>query len=271
MSTLTELVANLKEDFPQETISLPLFDFNLNAVVSTPQPKYLFRGERSADWKTSTSTFAREKILQRDDFAEINHFLSGRHYPTGIEYPDYHYSLYNFVRETLFDPNGLHEDAPSIDFAIAGLMQHYGFDTAFLDVTSDVRIAATFAATGKVGDRGQLMVLQTEGLQDEYFDLSMLPGHRPKIQHAFALWGTGQLDLKSADFLSRYGAKWFAFTLSEQDLLTFANSDILSGAGDEVITIIVDWYDAHVRRHPQISPTVVQYFTEKIEALKKCI
>lgn len=161
------------------------------------------------------------------------------------------------------------QNHPNRDLAIAGLMQHYGFDTSFLDFTSELSIAAAFAATGSIGDTGQIMVLKTEVVEDKYFDLTQIAGNRPKIQSAFALWGNSNLDLKSDDLKKSYESHWLKFTLTEQDKRTFDDPDILSIKEDEVATHIFDWYETHVLTKEDINQNIAEYFADKIDALKK--
>jgi len=267
--SLTTLVEQLKYDFPQESIPLKLFNFQTRQEEMCAQPKYFFRGERSADWLTSKSTFSRS-LLNHDDFREINYFITGKIYPTGMSYSDSRYSLYHFLREGLYNISGFDElyDNPKIDEAIAGLLQHYGFDTAFLDITSDIQIAAAFASTGEPGTSGQVMVIASKNIENQYFDLSQLMGNRPKIQSAYALWGGPELDLKSKEFEETSGCLWFPFTLTTEDKVAFDRSEILSVKNDQVAAEILQWYELYVPTHPAISSTVASYFEKKIKALK---
>lgn len=267
MNSLSQTIELLKEKYPQELTILKYFDNNTLISPLTPQPKYLFRGERLAEWKTSKSTFSRN-LYNKPIFPEVNYYVSGIHLPTFEIINDF--SLYLFLREALWsisivDRQPLH---PKIEESIAGLMQHYGFDTGFLDLTSDILVAAYFAAGGKPGDIGQIMVLETQNIEDKYFDLTKLFGNRPKLQSSFVLSGTIDLDLKSNEFQKNYKPLWFQFELTEDDRKKYLNPNLLSTANDEVIPEIIGWYKSHILSNTAISPEVKTYLTDKINAYK---
>lgn len=270
MISLTALVEKLDSEFKQDEVLLKLFDFETLKQETILQPRYLFRGERTINWSTSKSTFSRT-LMHHTHFREINYYITGIIPEIGTIYGNGGYSLYQFLKEAIFDVYGLDQRAenPKIDLAIAGLMQHYGFETAMLDVTSDITIAASFAATGEVGDTGQIMVLETKHLEDQYFDLTKIGGNRPKKQSAFALWGSPDLDLKSSQFQSDYDPKWFKFKMTPDDKQHFFNAEMLSIRNDRIAGNIFDWYDTYVYSNDEITPDVADYFKGKVDELKR--
>ncbi|WP_345951291.1 FRG domain-containing protein [Mucilaginibacter sp. PAMB04274] len=266
MNTLSQTIENLVLRYPQELIPLKYFDNSTLTSPIVPQPKYFFRGERSAKWETSKSTYSRN-LHGKPIFEEVNYLVTGIHLPT-LEIIN-NYSLYLFLREALWNISIVDrkKQHPKIEESIAGLMQHYGFDTGFVDVTSDLLVAAHFAACGVPGDIGQIMVLETQNVADQYFDLTTLFGNRPKLQSSFVLSGTNELDLKSNEFAIDYKPKWYQFELTEYDRNRFINPELLSSSNDEVIPEIISWYDSHIANNDAISFEVKTYLTGKINAL----
>jgi hypothetical protein len=269
MTSLSELLQQIAKDYPQEMTARQMFNFSTLRQEAVLQPKYLYRGERSSNWPTSNSTFSRT-LKDHQWFSEINGLITGIHPTLGIEYSNSQYSLYSFLTESLVHtPEVLdnNQDA-SIQQIIVGILQHYGFDTSFIDVTSSIDIAASFAATGNTGDIGKIMIIETQNIEDKYFDLTRSPGNRPKMQHAFALWGTPQLDLKGEEFAKLYNPEWFDFTLTESDKILH-RPEILSIAGDDLALVFFEWYETHVEGNLDISSETKSYFTYKIDTLKE--
>ncbi|MNK81759.1 FRG domain protein [compost metagenome] len=266
MTTLSELVERLKTDFPQQLIPLKQTDLDRQKQFTVDQPRYLFRGERNAGWMSTKSTFSRfgEKQL---DFTEVNYWITGVIPKIGEYYPDHYRSLYPFLKSALTESEAA-VSLPNIEFTIAAILQHYGFDTSFIDVTSSIDVAAAFASTGKSGEIGKIMVLETSKIEDLYFDLAAIPGNRPSAQHAFVLWGTTALDLKSEDFIRDYSAQWFEFELTDQDKKKFANENLLALSHDKVAVHILDWYASHIENNLEISNKTAVYFANIMEQLK---
>ena len=264
MLSLTELVEKITVEFPQEVVLLNYFDFNTLKNALIPQPKFLFRGERTNTWADSKATFSRN-LQNHDSFEEINYWLTGIHIFT-MHRVNF-YSLYYFIRES-FWPNLEQQLVQSrVEEYIAVILQHYGFDTALLDVTSDLFVAASFASSGNLGDSGQIMVLETKNIEDQYFDLTQMNANRPKRQSAFGLWGTPQLDLKGLEFTALYKPTWHQFILAPDDKNRFSNPDLFSLTDDVVAECIVEWFETHIIKNSAVSNMVKTYFKQKIDLL----
>jgi hypothetical protein len=262
--TLKQLIQTLQIKFPQEFIPLHYFDFQTLQAPLTPQPKYLYRGERTVSWTTSMTTFSRS-LKDHPDFAEINYWTSGLQ-PVSADVLN-PYALYPFLKYALWPTEAVRADK-MVEIYINGIMQHYGFATSLLDVSSDLLVAANFAATGTLGDTGQLMVLETKNVEDQYFDLTQMFGNRAKLQSAYVLWGTPALDLKNQDFSDRYQPSWHSFSLTQEDKDLYQNPKLLHPAGDEVIPHILDWYDTHITGNDDINVSVKNYFKRIITPLR---
>lgn len=262
--TLKELIAELKGKFPQEPVQLRYFDFQTLESPLTLQPQYLYRGERTTSWPTSMTTFSRN-LKDHPDFREINHWVSGLQLETGEVLNSY--ALYPFLKYALWPSEEAQADK-MIEIYINGIMQHYGFDTSLLDVTSDLLVAASFAATGWPNDTGQIMVLETKNVEDQYFDLTQMFGNRAKLQSAFVLYGTPALDLKSGEFSGLYQPSWHQFTLTQADKDLYLNPKLLQATDDDVIPHILDWYDMLISANKDISDAVKTYFGKIIGYLR---
>lgn len=233
MQSLTDLINEINSNFPQQSISLEVFDFKAKKKVVKPQPINLFRGER-AEWPETKSTFSRN-LFEKPFFSEVNYWLSGHHQVIS-EHRTNSYSLYYFIREAVFglspfDPT----PDPNIEKSIVGIMQHYEFDTSFFDLTSDLTVVAYFATLeAEIGHIGQLMIFLTKSIEDKYFDLSEEVANRPKTQSSFVLYGAPELNLKSPNFIKECGALWRKFQVTKEDIESFKGLEVLSTKGDRI-------------------------------------
>lgn len=267
MQSLIQLVEELQANFPQDFVPLKMTNTSTGLTAPSRQPLYLFRGERNANWETTKSTFSRFGELGLD-FLEVNYWITGIQPQLYIPYEHQSYSLYFFLREALLEDPLLSIPLDAeLELYIVGILQHYGFATSFLDVTDDVMVAAAFASMGKPLDTGQIMVLETKGIEDQYFDLAKVPGNRPTAQHAYGLWGSQALDLKSPDFSETYNPKWYSFQLTPEDKLRFSTSAILDLSGDQIVGHILEWYHCHIERNTTISVPSLTYFHKIVSQL----
>jgi len=267
MSTLDELIQYLKTKHPQEMVDLNVTNFATNSVERKPQPKYLFRGERTIDWKTSPTTFSRN-LLGKPILEHVNYLLTGQSIHIPLTYQCH--SLFHFLREDLFNIGICNEEPYSaqIDVELAGIFQHYGFDTCLLDLTGDINIAASFASTGSPGDVGQIMMLESKKIEDKYFELTAQPGNRAIRQNAYGLLGTPNLDVKSPDFSDEFEPKWFKFILTQNDKLKYTNNEMLSVTGDRVVSSIKEWWIEVGSKDLKASDEAKTYIEMKIALLK---
>lgn len=235
--TLSELISYIKEKFPQEEITSDVFDFKNVKEGKGQVPKYFYRGESMLyqDTKTTLVRLYREWNFGQDEWQE---------------YISIHLHLYRFLREALWGISVVDDKEhknPSIELAIAGMLQHYGFDTSFLDLTSNIDIAANFASMNKIGEKGRILVIESESLNrvrvNYYFDLTRCQGSRPKKQNSYVLWDQSrQLDLKDDNFLSTHNGQWFDFEIDKESKLNYNNQSLLSTKGDDIVYHITDWW-----------------------------
>jgi hypothetical protein len=266
MKSLIEAVDYINKNYRQG------FSDNQTNNVSTlfvggPMPKFLYRGEAKL-WEKTQSNASRNRLTDDPDFSEINYWITGRHLKIGVVQNNY--SLYNFLRESLYGISVVDEyfSNPNLDKAIAGLLQHYGFDTCLIDFTSEIDVAAFFASfNSATGNEGQIFVLPTINIEDYVFDLSLDKASRPKKQKAFALVLPQDYDLKTENSLSFKKGFSIKFRLTTNDKERFYRDDLLSIAGDNVVIDIVNWFDCHIATNPQVSDRVKQYFRVKKEYL----
>jgi hypothetical protein len=256
--TLTDAIKFLNTTYPQLNIEIETFDFETKSIKKITQPKYLFRGESSLYSKTETTYFRKlqSNIFNLTQWHQIKFATS---------------NLYLFLRKEFWnisiDDNSY--DDSRVEIYIVGLLQHYGFDTSFIDLTSDLNVVANFCSDSSIGSSGNILVIPTANIIEHCFDLTQCPGVRPKRQKAFTLWDfkTG-LDLKNNQFLTEYVAEWINFTLSDDDK-RFNNPDYFYPVkNDNVVKSIIDWYDySHIKLKLDDS-IVINYLNDIITKLK---
>lgn len=267
MHSLEDLVQLITNDYPMVLEERQLTNMTTHTIERLPQPKYLYRGERTIDWPTSPTTFTRN-LLGKNIFEDVNYLLTGSALKYDFTYQ--HHSLFQFLREDLYGIGAINPpDYPAqIDADLAGIFQHYGFDTCLLDLTSEIRIAASFAAMGKPGDIGQIMILETSKIEDRYFDLQQQPGNRAAAQRGYGLLGTRALDVKSKEFSDLYQPLWLKFILTENDRIKYANNLMLDVSNDRVADAIKSWWEHVGSRDQRASDEAKNYIGNKIAQLK---
>lgn len=260
--TLTEVVCLLEEKFPQRKITTDIFDFDKKKEIKSLEPKYFFRGESKLydNTKTTLSRLVEGNKLNQYEWCE---FIS------------VHFHLYLFIREAFWGISVVENkdhNKPFIELAIAGILQHYGFDTSFLDFTSDINIAANFASNNNVGEMGRILVIESDSLNKEkinyYFDLTKCPGLRPKIQSSYVIWDQlGQLDLKDENFLHKHGGQWYDFEIDKRSKAKFQDHTILNTIDDEVVIQINDWWNFSDIKSKLRSSNVMELIDLKVNKL----
>ena len=267
MITLTEAIDFIKASYPQRLIIQDDYDIDARAYFNKEHPEFLYRGESSI-WPQTRSTFSRHQLSKQSIFPGINYWLTGKHMQLGFQLN--HFSLYFFLREAIGGISCIVDDNTSIktDQSIAGLLQHYGFDTSFIDVTSDINVAAFFGSCDAKPDGfGQIMVLPTITMQTRFFDLSNEKANRPKKQSAYALLTSEEFDLKSHQFQQEYRSIWIKYRITKDDIGKFLFPELLSLEKDQGAELIVDWYNAHIRTNENVLPEVKIYFKKKVDLL----
>jgi hypothetical protein len=123
-----------------------------------------------------------------------------------------------------------------------GYLQHYGYPTEYLDVTSDVSVAASFASRLRVGDSGAVCIVPTKPLQERgsLIDLRRHPlAPRPRLQSAFAMHIPEYPDLKSAATRRALQTIWMEFQFTDLDAARFVPEfALLDARSDQVAGLI---------------------------------
>lgn len=268
MKSLKETIDVITHEHPQQFVDLNDYDLSSKKMIIKKLPKYLYRGERTDKWSETKSTSSRKNLPGHPDFKEINHWITGRHLVGGqLLNP---FCICHFLREAIWNIPCIDADYDNaaIDASIAGLLQHYGLDTSFIDLTSDIRVAGFFAAhKGEVGDVGQLFIIPTKSIENRFFDLSTEFGERPRKQSSFVVWAPPALDLKIEQFITSTGSSWLKFQLTNEDKDFFSTPDLLAPQNDKVVKLIVEWYDNHIKGNNKISGGTAEYFGSAINSL----
>ncbi len=185
---------------PKETIALDsATDIQSGGQVRMEAPAYLFRGE-SNNYPTTTSYMHRMKNCKTLP-PEVKNTIEQVSIHVDVE-------LQKLLQ---LDPG-----------SSAGFLQHYGMPTEFLDLSSDLDVAAYFASGGATGNTGLLCVapLKTVSRNSIVFDLRNHPkAARPRRQSAFALMHRRHIDIKDSDCISELDLVWMSFELQEQDIV----------------------------------------------------
>ena len=235
---LTKLTETIGSIYKQSKIRTRIFDFENIRETESFEPKYFYRGENSvySETRTTLVRLLKEERLKPWEFQE---------------YVYIHYTLYLFLRESLFGiscvETCLNKNA-RIELFISGIMQHYGFDTSYLDLTSDLKVAANFAAMNTAGSKGKILVIESNSLNDDntnyYFDMTKCLGLRPQRQSSYVIFDQFRnLDLKDTNFLKTHGGKWFDFELTQEDIENFCDTSILSIENDSVASQLNEWWN----------------------------
>jgi hypothetical protein len=259
---LTELIEQISRSYKQSKIQTRIFDFETIREIESLEPKYFYRGESNSypNTRTTLVRLLQEGKLKSDELTE---------------YIYVHHNLYLFLREVFFGISCVEttdHGKPNIELFISGILQHYGFDTSFLDITSDLLIAANFASMNDVGSKGKILILESNSLNNDstnyYFDLTKCLGSRPKVQSSYVIFDQlKNLDLKDKSFLSKHNGIWFDFELTKEDKERFCNTSILSIKNDEVPNQLNEWWN-YSASAKQINSSSIKYLlSEKFKSL----
>jgi hypothetical protein len=240
--SLAACLDHLRTSYPQGTVSVAARDVARDfadepASLTWEAPRFLFRGESGLFPHTPTS------------LARVRSDLS-----LSVETIEAILAVSIRVRDQLSEQFEL-----SLRLA-AGLLQHYGLATPFLDVSPDLDVAVQFATSLAVGDWGALAVLPVESLREpDSFMLADLTLHpmadRPRRQSAFAFLDRAHSDLKDPTaILDRdLSWHWFRFTAEDEEahqpdpLLLDAHSDRVAGLIELLINDCARFDDAAAR------------------------
>lgn len=266
MINLTQVIEEIRQSFPQGINQLHDFDLETKQGALRDFPKYLFRGENRVH-VTTFSSFGRKKDKLKEMLPEINHWVNGNNSVMQTNL----YSLKYFLREALFKISVADTEYNNslMDCSLAAAMQHYGFDTSFIDLTADLMVAAHFATSGATaGDIVSIMVMKTEKFDCQVFDLTREDAVRPRRQSGYALLLPDNLDMRSKSFLDEYNTQWLIAVVNDEDIRLYNKPELLSLEDDVYALHIIDWFEAHIENNLDITSSVKEYFKNKVDCLK---
>jgi hypothetical protein len=121
-------------------------------------------------------------------------------------------------------------------------LQHYGYPTDYIDVTSDVSVAASFASKLRVGDAGAVCIVPTERLlaRGSLIDLRHHPlAERPRLQSAFAVHIPEYPNLRDPAAIEALQLTWIEFRFTDLDAARFVpDFALLDARSDRVAGLI---------------------------------
>jgi hypothetical protein len=211
--SLSKCIRMVQEQFPQQSVPCRVKSVDrpyLEQKFEANLPRFFFRGEPGVYESTVSSL---DRLLMRTDLP--------------IE------AVEDIVRCTIRVKEKLTSRWNLSPMLADGFLQHYGLPTRFLDVTSDLGVAVSFAADLSVGQLGSLCVVPLELLQNcgQLIDLRHLPfAERPTRQHAFAWTSEQHRDLRSPETVNALGLIWHTFELRQEDVADFGPDPILLDA-----------------------------------------
>jgi hypothetical protein len=182
-------------------------------------PKYLFRGESGLylQSRSSLDRLLTDTSLKIDTVEEI-------------------------LRVTLCVQRALETKWKLPSMLVQGFLQHYQLPTRYLDVTTDLDVAISFASDLPVGGLGAIAVLSTERLPrfGQLIDLRAHPfAPRPLRQRALAVFSSDHRNLKSPPTIDTLGLHWFTFMFTEADEEQFLpRPDLLDAHSDRAAGLI---------------------------------
>ena len=152
----------------------------------------------------------------------------------------------------------------------AGLMQHYGWPTEFIDATKSLRTAAFFARCGALENMGEgaLAVFDVATLIKNAVIVDLAEHRaavRPRWQDAYGIWHSEYRDLKQQEAIQQMGITWYAFRTDPSHCARVAKgTELLSVLEDEAAGLLRLWIDGAVEQHGKVSHPVAKYLAERI-------
>jgi hypothetical protein len=217
-------------------------------------PRYLFRGESAFFENTWTSLW---RMMNNSDFEQSERGMI--------------LSAMRSVKDRLCGSSGT-KRIMSPPFA-EGCCQHYGLPTTLVDFTSNLDVAASFAApTGGVWKGlGAIGVLDVQGAQcgtkEMKLSLVDLTRHpwtpRPRNQAAYGIrhidfFGAG--DYKDAECCSDLGLTWYLFDhAGDEQEWGGRTNDLLEASADVMAGLIFMFLDEFAKLHGPLPKKVAEW------------
>ncbi|MFX1376777.1 MAG: FRG domain-containing protein [Promethearchaeota archaeon] len=191
--TLDKCIAYIKNKYPE----------------SISNPKFLYRGEAEKYPHTYSSY---DRLLQQNRFNEREiSFLD-----KAIQYVGHQMNLASF-------PSGKTQKS---SFQIQGYIQHYGFPTRLVDITSSLNVATYFVSKLFIGKQGRFCIIDIKKIKqpNKIIKLDRAEARRPKFQEGYTISLEPMQDLKSIE----KGIVWLEFTIAQSDIELYfrPNQDI---------------------------------------------
>jgi hypothetical protein len=220
--SLTETLALLKQKYFGEIETNAISTYNNEIKGKKIVPAYLFRGENRHNGSL-TSKMERFRTNNK-----INESLRNEIHDIAI-------FLDKFLRE-----HTVNEYKMPLEES-ATLLQHYGFPTEVIDVTSDLNVAASFAVFGNKDGFGRIYVYSTAKLAQTTHTIDMAIfdyARRPIRQKGYGIVHKDCKDLLIPRVRESVGFESYDFSMSVDDIKTFERNDYLCAVeGDQVLAL----------------------------------
>jgi hypothetical protein len=206
--SLDVCLEHLNTHYRQSVVTIEAKDIdNGEPIRSFEAPKYFYRGENTIFHITSSRhhrvKYSREfNDHVRDEIAKVIR--------------DMKLALMDF----------LHIEA----FHALAYLQHYGFATELIDISSGIDTAAFFASyenPSTENETGMICVFETEKIyrKASVIDLTNHPrALRPRLQKAYGFRSEKHWNIKSDDAIKDLELKWFSFNSTKEEKLRYFKS-----------------------------------------------
>lgn len=213
----------------------------LKAVNS---PAFLFRGETTNKHETCISTAVRLSQDLKLSQAEIE----------------------AIGQVVTFVANDLADFLKISHLEAWGFARHYECPTHSIDFTSEIEVAAQFAAEADVGTVGLMCVMEVNVAKNaaQIVDLRFSPGVvRAQKQSAFTVLSSKHWNFKDDEAIRNLGLTWFSFELQDSDVACFRNKrDMLDAHTDYVAGIL----QLTIDQFGKFDDTAAKWLAERVAA-----
>jgi FRG domain len=245
-ATLDDCLAHIQQAHGQKLIQHVAKDLDTGKPTEVEMPSFLYRGE--VGWF--------DACVSRMERVRLGHF------------PGVTRKQLNRIRQDT--DRELQSRLCLHPMLSAGLMQHYGFPTEFMDATSSTKTAAYFSRLGAA-------TAMTEG-SVAVFDMSVLSKNaivvdlndhaaavRPRHQEAYGVFSRTHRNLKDPEAMSDMGITWYTFLGDSQTTArVLAGVGLLSVGDDETAGILRLWLDGSIKKHGKLTQPAAEYLANRI-------
>ena len=248
--TLDDCLGFVEQRHPQTETIHTATNIATGDEYECPIPSYLFRGE--VGWF--------DTCLSRRERVRRGHF-SG-------------------IRGKELDDIGTHVDAAlraDLEYLrhpkmlSAGLMQHYGWPTEFIDTTTSLHTASCFSRFGASSSltQGALAVFNVITLLNNRGTIVDLGEHpiavRPRLQEAYAVFHPEYRDLKQPQAIKNMGITWYTYRTDPQHRPRITREEeLLSVLGDETAGLLRLCVDRAIKDYGKLRHSAAKCLAERI-------